>query len=1082
MLHMMRVFVTAVLFMLTMAEGASASRGRPPKASPAQCAALMSHAGAGMSLSGMLDLIDEELGPAPDPAPAAPSAQAALLGGSPRRAAAKGARRASSAQPFTISSRARPAEGPEALFAALADRIREKEPEIRAALSRFNNAGGTDFEVNQVLRMLDEAALVEASHYRHTRRLKAVAVYGSTNVPLYTLVAHGFMSTLLGGEVRFRTPGATREVYGELFALLKDGGVVEEAASRLRVLTENRDVQYENFRKMHVLGLNRNGTRVVNDPADLVLFTGSPETGRRVLADNVKKMNELSEMFGDRTVLFLGFGAGMNPVIVTPDAAANLDQVTDLILEPVRINMAQDCMVPDFYAVHRSVADRLFTELQRKIAALRPGATSDPSAGFSPLTYSTDWKGLAAYREQHGARLLNPAATFDEGQLLVAPHIFRFAASDFATTDLREHYAPFFSFFVYDSPEDLVAMARDPRVQKKAMYASVYGGKRASEYMTRAVRIFQENRHAVTVNATLFGESEGAIPFGGRGSDASMIATLRLRTGHPVEVQMAHAPTLVSEEAYFTFGDEEAQPKAPLRPQSYFQSQLAELLRRASGPASAIADLDESWRRFEADFDLTPVSDTQWQAAADAGLWQIYSGPRPRSKAALEALEKFHGTKLLFVGEGTDAGVVPGLLLQPADVGGESTSLMQGRGLVNPHRFRGLLLPLVSDKYSEYLITEAVQPGFMAKTETYGSLAEAGVLAEEWIEAKAAFKSRLTAASRRGSFTDDERRALSHELQLVLRRFFHAVRGQFPEGAFFKNFGDFGTADLGTQVTSFSTSPKSLAGQFLRRFETTMVEGGSRVRRGGFGSGAFQEALASDPWEMGTKFVLKLLTDPDRILVQSRVRIARTEQGFKREFRVELVQGRVVYAKTRFTHEYDPEGCAEAERVVREFFARAPEALRTLSGGVDVAQLRDGRWVVMEYNFGSASGTYAPGYFPIQSNELMSRLQGRPTALIQELRALAAQPLAAQQEFLRSRPVQKEKWWKQGLGDISAYEYARWLRDERLRRWRSGEDPRPVAEVLADIEAMLSVLGEECREEAGRLLEGAVFYVKRVSP
>ena len=1061
MLHGNRLSVIVVFLLVfsSFLNDASASRKREAQRS---CAMLLAGPQSG-GLSSILDLIDEELGPAPvaEPKPKR-TVRASTLGGAHRRAGA-----------------------PEALFRALADRIREKEADIRAVLMRFNNVGGTEFEVDQVLRMLGEAAVIESSHYRNTRRLKAIAVYGSTNVPLYTLIAHGLMSTLLGDEVRFRTPEATRAVYVDLLEHLKgDGGIVDEAAERLHLLTESRDVQYENFRKMHVLGLNRNGTRIVKDPTDLVLFTGSPETGRRVLSDNIKKMNELSEMFGDRTILFLGFGAGMNPVIVTPDAAQNLEQVTNLILEPLRINMAQDCMVPDFYAVHRSVADRLFAELQRKITALRPGATSDPAAGFSPLTYSTDWKGLTAYRERHASRLRNPTATFDEAQRLVAPHIFRVDSREFADTELREHYAPFFSFFVYDSPEDLLTMARDPRVQKKAMYASVYGGKTASEWMTRAVRIFQENRHAVTVNATLFGESEGAIPFGGRGSDASMIATLRLRAGRPVEVQMAHAPTLVSEEAHYTFGEQEPKPLPPLRPKRHYEAQLAELLRRAQGVVTAIPELEEQWRTFEADYGVRPLTDKEWQSAVNDGLWQVFDGEVPATDQEREALERFYGTKLLFLREaGAEGQQVPGLLLHPTDVGAEGIVFNRARGDADPHRFRGLLLPLVSDKYAEYIITEAVRPGFMAKTESYENLEAAGLFEPGWAQAKDAFVARLQQVSRgRHGLTDGERQQLTYELQMLLRRFFRSVRGHFPEGAFFKNFGDFGTADLGTQITSFATSPKSVAGQFMRRFERTMVDGPRRLRKQGFAGAEFRLQMLSDPWEMSTKFALKLLTDPGKILLQSRVRIARTEQGFKREFRVELVQGRVMYSRTRFTHEYDPEGCSEAERVVAEFFASAPEALRTLSGGVDVAQLRDGRWVVMEYNFGSASGTYSPGYFPIHSNELMSRIQGRPTWLIEQLQSLAGRSLAEQQEYLRTRPVQKEKWWKEGVDDISAYEYARWLRDERLRRWRAGEDGRPVADVLADIEAMISVLGADCREEAERLLEGARFYVKRVSP
>lgn len=86
-------------------------------------------------------------------------------------------------------------------------------------------------------------------------------------------------------------------------------------------------------------------------PFDHIFFTGSPATGRKVMACAAKHLASVTLELG-----------GKSPVIV--DDTANVEAAAECIAWGKFINAGQTCVAPDYALVHAAVADR-FTEAMR---------------------------------------------------------------------------------------------------------------------------------------------------------------------------------------------------------------------------------------------------------------------------------------------------------------------------------------------------------------------------------------------------------------------------------------------------------------------------------------------------------------------------------------------------------------------------------------------------------------------------------------------------------------------------------------------------------------------------------------------
>jgi hypothetical protein len=191
---------------------------------------------------------------------------------------------------------------------------------------------------------------------------------------------------------------------------------------------------------------------------------------------------------------------------------------------------------------------------------------------------------------------------------------------------------------------------------------------------------------------------------------------------------------------------------------------------------------------------------------------------------------------------------VKGLVLHNSHIGNEVQTLNSVRGDANPHLAWGNLYGLMnSNKLNEYYLAQAVWPGIMAKTETTGTLQQSGIVRSGTVQARQESLEFIESLMALRSMTNQQIQTLSSKIERSLSLYFADLRNHFPEGAYLKNFEDFGTADLGTQITTFGSSEKALAKTFVRRFLQALKEGSQNSK---WSDSEFQKRISKNIWEM----------------------------------------------------------------------------------------------------------------------------------------------------------------------------------------------------------------------------------------
>lgn len=951
---------------------------------------------------------------------------------------------------------------------SVAQIIESQKEQISQILSRVNTPTGTDWEIYHVLGALRHAPVIEGYDLDRIQTVNHLAVVASTNVPLYSLIVQGFIPSLVAKHTWFRTPSRTREVYRDLYSLISQG-LPPAMNQGFHLLMDEADTQYDNFLRRHILGLNNNRNAFARNPSELVLFTGNPNTGQKLVQEIATKFREVD---ADRALkqVFIGFGAGMNPMVVASSARENMPRAVKAVIENIRMNSAQDCSLPNFYAVHELALTSFVDQLTSAVRQLRPGPHTDPQAGYSPLSMTDDLRALANYRQKYFKYLKNSEAVFDMEKRLVAPHVFVFPPEMYAQVELQEHFAPFITVFPFRDRNHLKRMMAREEVRKQAMAATVFGGEAASRDLTETIQEMRESGHSVTVNKNLYSYLDygSNLPFGGAGVETSFVYTLTKPKGGEVHLHRAHHPVLFSNEAAIHFPKRRDTGLPTVSELPVDHQYLQTLLAEATAPV-------RGWNTTGVDFPemLRPTGIKYLQEVAKKGFYVA-------STYAMMFRSSEYGFNANVANPMLSPEKVRGLVLHATAIDQNEKAFKTMMGDVNPQMGFGRLMDLIrKDRAQEYRFTEAAWPGLMPKTETWRSLADQGRLPVALIEQVASTKAEFERVLRRGQTLDtNSRELLRAHLEKLVDQLFQWARREFPEGVYFKNYSEFATGDLGTGVTSFSTSHQEVVGEFLRRFEQVLSE----IRSGAIQGGAdlkapsLRKAIVEGSWESYSKFIFKLLADPQNLQVQSRVTLAQTPLGFAKEFRVDFIDGEAVLARHRFGSEYLPDDAKAAAQVVNAFFKRLPPEFRQLAGGADVAQTTDGRWIVFEWNLGPNSGTLMSGYYPIESHLYFSTLRGEPTPFLQKLHRVHREGVTAEARYLRSLRHEKSVWWRESEQDYSVEDIGKYFRDLHLAEWDRG--PK-TAESRQEILRQIHVLFEGFQSEAiQKLRDGASYFVQ----
>jgi len=215
----------------------------------------------------------------------------------------------------------------------------------------------------------------------------------------------------------------------------------------------------------HVLSLIRGGAeagKAVVDHADVICFTGSVETGKKIAL-----------RCADRFIpAFLELG-GKDPAIVLADA--DLDITTDAIIRSCAGATGQACQSLERIYVHSDIYDEFIVELQRKVAPITDNSDYEKGGVMGPLIFDQQADKIQAQLDEavnKGAKILSGGVIENKnGGLWLLPTIV--VDVDHSMSLMTEEtFGPVIPVMKYRSVEEAITLANDSQF---GLSASVFG-------------------------------------------------------------------------------------------------------------------------------------------------------------------------------------------------------------------------------------------------------------------------------------------------------------------------------------------------------------------------------------------------------------------------------------------------------------------------------------------------------------------------------------------------------------------------------------------------------------------------------
>jgi acyl-CoA reductase-like NAD-dependent aldehyde dehydrogenase len=198
------------------------------------------------------------------------------------------------------------------------------------------------------------------------------------------------------------------------------------------------------------------------DEVDMVMFTGSTETGKRVLERAARTLTPVSLELG-----------GKDPMIVLADA--DVERASNSAVYASMQNGGQTCVSIERVYVEAPIYDDFVDRVTRKVAALRQGAPDGPgSVDVGAITFAPQLEIVSRHVEEAraaGARVLTGGRAIENGGRFYAPTVI--ADADHSMSCMTEEtFGPTVAIMRVADADEAVRLAND---SPYGLSASVFG-------------------------------------------------------------------------------------------------------------------------------------------------------------------------------------------------------------------------------------------------------------------------------------------------------------------------------------------------------------------------------------------------------------------------------------------------------------------------------------------------------------------------------------------------------------------------------------------------------------------------------
>jgi acyl-CoA reductase-like NAD-dependent aldehyde dehydrogenase len=198
------------------------------------------------------------------------------------------------------------------------------------------------------------------------------------------------------------------------------------------------------------------------DEVDMIMFTGSTETGKRVLERAAKTLTPVSLELG-----------GKDPMIVLADA--DVERAANTAVYASMQNGGQTCVSIERVYVEAPIYDDFVDRVTRKVSALRQGAPDGPgSVDVGAMTFAPQMDVVSRHVEearQAGARVLTGGRSIKNGGRFYAPTVL--ADVDHSMSCMTEEtFGPTVAIMRVSDADEAVRLAND---SPYGLAASVFG-------------------------------------------------------------------------------------------------------------------------------------------------------------------------------------------------------------------------------------------------------------------------------------------------------------------------------------------------------------------------------------------------------------------------------------------------------------------------------------------------------------------------------------------------------------------------------------------------------------------------------